>query len=90
VPDESTIVRFRHLLELFDAMADLLEERGIVHTVTATNAAAADINQLPALLHGQEREVFGDQAYWKAAERLAYAAREVRYRIIGAPIRAHR
>ncbi len=133
VPDESTILRFRHLLEqhgltkeLFDAIADLLEERrlllragtivdatiiaapsstkhasatrdpemkqtrkghnwhfgmklhigadkrGIVHTVTATNAAAADITQLPALLHGQEREVFGDQAYWKEADRQAY------------------
>src|SRR6266571_1521347 len=142
VPDESTILRFRHLLErhgltqaIFDSIADLLEERrlllrpgtivdatiiaapsstknasatrdpemkqtskgrnwhfgmklhigadkrGIVHTVTATNAAAADITQLPALLHGQEREVFGDQAYWKEADRQAYEARGVRYRI---------
>ena len=142
VPDESTILRFRHLLEqhglsksIFDAIAGLLEEkrlllragtivdatiiaapsstknasqtrdpemkqtrkgknwhfgmklhigadkRGLVHTVTATNAAAADITQLPALLHGQEREVFGDQAYWKEADRQAYEARGVRYRI---------
>ena len=57
------------------------DKRGIVHTVTATNAAAADITQLPALLHGQEREVFGDQAYWKEADRQAYEARGVRYRI---------
>jgi transposase, IS5 family len=41
------------------------DRRGIVHTVLATNAAAADISQLPDLLHGQEGEVFGDQAYWK-------------------------
>lgn len=142
VPDESTILRFRHLLEqhgltkaIFDAIQGLLEERrlllragtivdatiiaapsstknasatrdpemkqtrkghnwhfgmklhigadkrGLVHTVTATNAAAADITQLPQLLHGQEREVFGDQAYWKEADRQAYAARGVRYRI---------
>jgi IS5 family transposase len=142
VPDESTILRFRHLLErhgltrdIFDAVAGLLEERrlllragtivdatiiaapsstknasatrdpemkqtrkgrtwhfgmklhigtdprGIVHTVTATNAAAADITQMPALLHGQERAVFGDQAYWKEADRQAYEARGVRYRI---------
>jgi len=142
VPDESTILRFRHLLEqhgltqsIFAAIAGLLEEkrlllragtivdatiiaapsstknttaqrdpamkqtrkgrtwhfgmklhigadrRGLVHTVTATHAAAADISQLPALLHGQEREVFGDQAYWKEADRRAYAARGVRYRI---------
>jgi IS5 family transposase len=57
------------------------DQRGLVDTVTATNAAAADISQLPALLHGQEREVFGDQAYWKEADRPAYAARGVRYRI---------
>jgi len=141
-PDESTILRFRHLLEqhglthaIFDAVADLLEERrlllrsgtivdatiiaapsstknasatrdpemkqtrkgrnwhfgmklhigadkrGIVHTVRATAASVADITQLPDLLHGQEREVFGDQAYWKEADRRAYEARGVRYRI---------
>jgi transposase, IS5 family len=44
------------------------DKRGIVHTVRATDAAAADITQLPELLHGQEREVFGDQAYWKEDE----------------------
>src|SRR5260370_1299817 len=42
---------------------------------------SADISQLPALLHGQEREIFGDQAYWKEADRLAFAARGVRYRV---------
>ena len=142
VPDESTILRFRHLLEqhgltqaIFDAVRDLLEERrlllragtivdatiiaapsstknasaardpemkqtrkgrnwhfgmklhigadphGIVHTVKATAAAAADITQMPELLHGQERAVFGDQAYWKQADRVALTARGVRYRI---------
>jgi IS5 family transposase len=142
VPDESTILRFRHLLEqhgltkgIFDAIAGLLEERrlllragtivdatiiaapsstknatatrdpemkqtrkgrnwhfgmklhigadrrGIVHTVRATNAACADLSQLPELLHGQEREIFGDQAYWKEADRRAFEDRGVRYRI---------
>ena len=28
-----------------------------------------DITQLADLLHGQEREVFGDQAYWKEDDR---------------------
>jgi transposase, IS5 family len=142
VPDESTILRFRHLLEqhrltkaIFDAVAGLLEERrlllrsgtivdatiiaapsstknatatrdpemkqtkkgsnwhfgmklhigadprGIVHTVIATNAAAADISQLPELLHGQERAVFGDQAYWKEDDRKFLEAWGTRYRI---------
>jgi transposase, IS5 family len=148
VPDESTMLRFRHLLEqhgltqaIFDAVAGLLAERrlllragtivdatiiaapsstknasatrdpemkqtrkgknwhfgmklhvgadkrGIVHTVTATDARVADITQLAELLHGQEREVFGDQAYWKEADRQAFAARGVRYRINRRPNR---
>ena len=45
------------------------DKRGIVHTVRATAASVADITQLPDLLHGQEREVFGDQAYWKEDDR---------------------
>ena len=45
------------------------DQRGIVHTVRATAASVADITQLPDLLHGQEREVFGDQAYWKEDDR---------------------
>jgi transposase, IS5 family len=142
VPDESTILRFRHLLErhgltqaIFDSITGLLAERrrllrsgtivdatiiaapsstnnasatrdremkqtrkgkhwhfgmklhigadkrGIVHTVRATNAAVADITQLPDLLHGQEREVFGDQAYWKEDDRAFLESWEVRYRI---------
>jgi IS5 family transposase len=142
VPDESTIMRFRHLLEqhglthgIFDAVADLLEarrlllrsgtivdatiiaapsstknasasrdpemkqtrkgrnwhfgmklhigadKRGIVHTVRATAASVADSTQLPDLLHGQEREVFGDQAYWKEDDREFLEAWGMRYRI---------
>ncbi len=142
VPDESTILRFRHLLEqhglteaIFNLITGLLEERrlllragtivdatiiaapsltknasairdpemkqtrkgrnwffgmklqvgtdqrGLVHTVRATAASVADITQLPELLHGQEREVFGDQAYWKEDDREFLEARGLRYRI---------
>ena len=148
VPDESTILRFRHLLErhgltqaIFDSITGLLEERrlllrsgtivdatiiaapsstknasatrdpemkqtrkgknwhfgmklhigadkrGIVHTVRATNAAVADITQLADLLHGQEREVFGDQAYWKEDDRAFLESWGVRYRINRRPSR---
>ena len=148
VPDESTILRFRHLLErhgltqaIFDSITGLLEERrlllrsgtivdatiiaapsstknasatrdpemkqtrkgknwhfgmklhigadkrGIVHTVRATSAAVADITQLPDLLHGQEREVFGDQAYWKEDDRAFLESWGVRYRINRRPSR---
>jgi transposase, IS5 family len=142
VPDETSILRFRHLLEkhqlsgaIFDAIGGWLEarglllrsgtivdatiiaapsstknatatrdpemkqarkgrnwhfgmklhigtdQRGIVHTVRATDAAVADITQLPELLHGQEREVFGDQAYWKEADRRFLQSWGIRYRI---------
>src|SRR5215813_2930700 len=57
------------------------DQRGVVHTVGATNAAVADVTQLPELLHGEEREVFGDQAYWKEADREGFEARGIRYRV---------
>ena len=142
VPDETTILRFRHLLEehdltraIFDEIRGLLEtrglllragtivdatiiaapsstknatasrdpemkqtrkgknwhfgmklhigadKRGIVHTVRATDAAVADVTQLPELLHGAEREVFGDQAYWKEDDRQFLESWGIRYRI---------
>jgi IS5 family transposase len=142
VPDESTILRFRHLLEkhgltesIFEVVQELLSEqrlllragtivdatiiaapsstknatktrdpemkqtrkggswhfgmkfhigtdrRGIVHSLTATHAAEADIKQFPHLLHGEETVVYGDQAYWKEADRQAFEERGVRYRV---------
>jgi IS5 family transposase len=142
VPDESTILRFRHLLEkhrltesIFEAVKDLLAERrlllrsgtivdatiiaapsstknatktrdpemkqtrkgnqwyfgmklhvgsdrrGSVHTVRATNAAASDIGQMSDLLHGEESVLYGDQAYWKEADRQAFEEKGVRYRV---------
>jgi len=150
IPDETTILRFRHLLEkhqltakIFATVNELLSEkrlllragtivdatiiaapsstknatesrdpemkqtrkgnnwhfgmklhigtdrRGIVHSLTATNAAAADIKQLPSLLHGGERAIYGDQAYWKEADRQAYEARGIRYRVNRRPPGRH-
>jgi IS5 family transposase len=147
VPDESTILRFRHLLEkhqltaaIFESINELLESRrlllrsgtivdatiiaapsstknaegardpemkqgrkgknwhfgmklhvgtdvqGRVHHVQATHAGAADIGQMPHLLHGAERTIYGDQAYWKQADRQAYEARGVRYRVNRRPV----
>lgn len=142
IPDESTILRFRHLLEnhrlseaIFSEVNSYLQERGLmlrsgtivdatiiaapsstknakqkrdpemrqtrkgkawhfgmkvhvgtdkrglVHSLTGTDAAAADIKQLPNLLHGEEREIYGDQAYWKEEHRRMFQAAGVRYRI---------
>jgi len=143
VPDESTILRFRHLLEqhrlteqIFGMVRALLEQkrlllksgtivdatiidappstkneakardpemrqgkknerewhfgmkahvgtdpRGIVHSLVTTAANVSDISQMPQLLHGQERVVFGDQAYWSESHRQGALARGIRYRI---------
>lgn len=155
VPDESTILRFRHLLEqhhlserIFAQIRGLLEQkrlllksgtivdatiiaappstknaegardpemhqtkkgkdwhfgmkahvgtdrRGIVHSLTTTAANVHDSTQMAQLLHGQEREVYGDQAYWNEAHRQSAVVRRIRYRINRrrtghAPLTAH-
>jgi IS5 family transposase len=57
------------------------DQHGIVDTFRATDAAVADITQLPELLHWQERELFGDQAYWKEDDREFLQSWGIRYRI---------
>lgn len=142
VPDESTILRFRHLLEqhqltaqMFDAVKTLLTDkrlllkagtivdatilaapsstknatktrdpemkqtrkgqqwyfgmkvhvgtdtRGVVHSLTTTDAAQADITQLPHLVHGEESTLFGDKAYYKAEDKRHWEAGGGRYRV---------
>jgi len=56
------------------------DERGIVHNLATTDAAAADITQMHKLLHGAESRVFGDQAYWSQAHRQAAKTRNISYR----------
>ncbi len=130
LPDETTILRFRHLLEKhqltekrFAEVRKLLEEkklllksgtivdatiiaappstknaaqerdpetkqtrkgqqwhfgmkprvgtdrRSLVHSVVSGPASQGDITRLDELLHGQEQEIFGDQAYWSEDHR---------------------
>jgi IS5 family transposase len=57
------------------------DRRGLVHSVTATHAAESDISQLEHLLHGEETALYRDQAYWKEADRQAFEATGVRYRV---------
>jgi len=142
VPDETTILHFRHLLErhqltarMFDAVRGLLEMKGLllkagtivdatiinapsstknatgtrdpemrqgrkgktwyfgmkvhvgtdvrgtVHSLTTTDGAQGDLPQLPHLLHGEERVLYGDRAYWNEADRAAAEAAGIRYRV---------
>lgn len=55
--------------------------RGVVHHLTATDAKAADITQLPDLLHGEEDDLYGDQAYWKEDDRALWQLAGGRYRV---------
>jgi IS5 family transposase len=57
------------------------DRRGTVDSLTATHAAVSDLYELPNLLHGEERVLYGDQAYWKQADREAFEAAGVRYRV---------
>jgi IS5 family transposase len=57
------------------------DRRGIVHSVTGTHAAASDISQLPELLHGEERVVWGDPAYRQQADREAFEKAGIRSRM---------
>src|SRR4029077_5036520 len=57
------------------------DRRGIVHSLVTTSANASDVSQMGQLLHGQEREVYGDQAYWSESHRQGARARGIRYRI---------
>jgi transposase, IS5 family len=142
LPDESTILHFRHLLErhrlteqLFGAVETLLTAKGIllktgtivdatmvsapsstknatqrrdpemkqarkgntwyfgmkvhvgtdrhglVHSLHVTDAAQMDVSQLPHLLHGEERALYGDRAYWSERDRQLCEAAGVRYRV---------
>jgi NAD(P)-dependent dehydrogenase (short-subunit alcohol dehydrogenase family) len=48
---------------------------------TTTTANEHDSTQMSKLLHGEEREVFGDQAYWNESHRQTAKAVGIRYRI---------
>jgi len=58
-----------------------------VHSIHTTDAAQADVSQLPDLIHGDEREIYGDRAYWKEAHRRSFREVNVRY---GVNRRGHR
>jgi IS5 family transposase len=57
------------------------ETKGRVHSVIATNAATADITPLDELRPGEETTLYGDQAYWKEADRQDFKASGMRYRV---------
>lgn len=143
IPDETTILNFRHLLEASDLVEDIFKqvnahlarkglllkrgsivdatiiaapgstknsagerdpemhqtkkgnqwqfgmkahiavaESGLVHTVTATAANEADVEQVTDLLYGKEEQVWADSGYRGAQARVT---RDVQWHIAGRP-----
>ena len=143
IPDETTILHFRHLLEkhnltqqLFDAVRKLLQDKGImvksgtitdatiipapastknrdkardaemsstkkgntwhfgmkahvgadsksglVHTLETSTASLHDSQKAEALLHGEEKELYGDKAYADETRRKTYRSKGVKWRV---------
>ena len=57
------------------------DRRGLVHSVATGPASQGDITRLDELLHGQERELFGDQAYWSEDHRQHCRHAGIAYRV---------
>jgi transposase, IS5 family len=57
------------------------DRRGLVHSVATGPACQGDITRLDELLHGQERELFGDQAYWSEDHRQHCRHAGIAYRV---------
>ena len=64
------------------AHIDVDAESGLVHTVTATAANEADVEQVADLLHGKEEQVWADSGYRGARARVK---RDVQWHIAGRP-----
>ncbi len=56
-------------------------KRGLVHSVATGPANEADITRLDDLLHGEEAEFYGDQAYWSEDHRQQCKHAGIRYRV---------
>ena len=59
------------------------DKRGLTHELTGTSASVNDFTEMPQLLHGQKREIYGDRSYWSEEHR--WMCREV-----GIPYRVNR
>lgn len=55
--------------------------RGLVHSLKCTPANVHDGVMLPKLLHGKEKQIFGDCAYVNEGRKLYFQSRGVRWRI---------
>lgn len=64
-------------------------KQGLVHSVVTGPANEADITKLDGLLHGAEKELYGDQAYWSEDHRQHCQHAGIRYRVNRRPPSQH-
>ena len=64
-------------------------KQGLVHSVVTGPANEADITKLDGLLHGAEKELYGDQAYWSEDHRQHCLHAGIRYRVNRRPPSQH-
>jgi IS5 family transposase len=57
------------------------DPRGLAHTAVVTTAKVHDSQVMAELLHGQEKEIYGDRAYINEEKRQEYETEGVRWRI---------
>jgi transposase, IS5 family len=56
-------------------------KQGLVHSVATGPANEADITRVDELVHGEEHELYGDQAYWSEDHRLHCQCAGIDYRV---------
>ncbi|MEO6436698.1 MAG: IS5 family transposase [Tepidisphaeraceae bacterium] len=65
-------------------------KQGLVHSLATGPANEGDITRLDDLLHGQERELYGDQAYWSEDHRQQCKHAGIQYRVNRRPHQRHK
>ena len=53
----------------------------VVHSIVCTTASVHDSKEMKELLHGDEKEIYGDKAYVSAERKHKYEARGVRWNV---------
>lgn len=57
------------------------DKQGLVHSISVTSASALELGELGCLLHGEEREVYGDKAYSSQEFQQQAEEQGIRYRV---------
>ena len=84
LPDESTILRFRHRLEKHKLAEQILQTVNQLLTERGTSGNVSDIAEANTLLHGEENVAFGDAGY-QGVEKRPDATKDVTWHVAMRP-----